>query len=100
MGGGGAGWGQMGRETDGWRELLVEGGNVFNVDGAGAELGPVAAAVGAGADADAFVVAGHHGAGDEVDDGLVGRDAAHELGGRGLVAAWECQLGRRFKVRG
>ena len=58
--------------TNSGGELLVEGGNVFDVDGSSPELGPVVPAVSAGADADALVASGHHGSSDEVNDGFVG----------------------------
>ena len=54
---------------------------------AGAVLRPQAAAVGAGAEHLALVMADHHRAGRHHDRGLVGRDRAHHLRGQRLVAA-------------
>ena len=54
---------------------------------AGAVLRPQPAAVGAGAEHLALVMADHHRAGRHHDRGLVGRDRAHHLRRQGLVAA-------------
>ena len=73
--------------ADAGHQLVVHRFCLLGVDFAGAELAPVAAAVGAGAHPHAAVGAGQHGAGDELDGRNAGRSRAHQLRRHGLVAA-------------
>ena len=73
--------------ADGGAEAAGDEFGFGDVDLAGAMLRPEAAAVGAGAEDFAFVMADEHGAGGEDDGGEVGADGGHDLGGEVLVAA-------------
>lgn len=69
-------------------QFLTESRNVLNVKRSSPELGPIAPTVCAGADSRPLKASGHHRACYEVDDRLVRRDAAHELGGRSLITSY------------
>lgn len=70
------------------RQLLVESGNVLDIHRTSAELGPIASTIGTRSDPGTPEAPRHHRSRDEMNDGLVGRYAAHKLSGSCLVATW------------
>ena len=73
--------------ADGGAEAAADEFDLGDVDVAGAVLRPEAAAIGAGAEDFALVMADDHGAGGQDDGGKVGAGGGHDLRGEGLVAA-------------
>lgn len=70
-----------------WRKLLIDSRNLLDIDRAGAELSPVVSAVGTRSHSSALMTTWHHRASDQLNDGLVGGYAAHELRGCGFITA-------------
>ena len=73
--------------ADGRSEAAADEFGLGNVDDAGTVLPPKAAAIGAGAEDFALMMAHHHGPGGHDDGGQIDAGSGHDLGGEGLVAA-------------
>ena len=68
-------------------KLFAESRDLLDVDRTGSKLGPVVATVSASPDPSTLMRPRHHRSCHQLNDGLVGRNATHELSRRGFVAA-------------